>query len=166
MFFWKKKTDGRVYSGEVFVVPRSGIRKFVSSLAPALDQRVDGVVEDTLLQLLDCPPKSLRKNAKPTDLALDVVVPEYDYGQFLFPQLGGYFVPLIWRPHITITGRLYVIDTGETISKATVKHSVSWSLWGKTALSVPKLLRIKSNMSDADMDRLTTEAFVKLLSKM
>lgn len=166
MLFRKKASRGNVYAGEIVVVPRSGLRNVVSNLAPALDRKIDGVVESTLLQLLDCPAKSSRTSTRANDLALDVVIPEHNYGEFMLPHWEGHFAPLVWRPSITVTGRLYLIESGETVSRATVKHSVSWSLWGKKIASLPKLLRFQSYMSDADMERLTTEAVVKFLSKL
>ncbi len=149
------------------MVPRSGLRKALSNFfEPTLDRQIDSLLETTLSQLLDCPPKAARNTADATDLAIDVIVPEYDCGEFSLPNWAGYFVPLVWRPSITVTGRLYVIDSGETISKATVKHSVGWLSFGRKVVSPPKLLGFQSYMTDADMERMTTEAAVKLLSKL
>ncbi len=165
-FFWNKKTKSNIYIGDITVVPRSGLKKGISDLAPSLTGPSDNVVEDTLCQLLDLPPKPPGVSATASDLALDVIVPEYDFGEFMLFNVGAFNVPFIWKPHITITGRLYEIGSGATIYAATVKHTVSWLSWGKTIFSLQKMFRIKANMSNDDVRRLTIEAATKLLSKI
>lgn len=170
MFLKRKKAKGKIYAGEILVVPRAGLRKFVSSIHPPLDRQFDQnqgeVVEETLRSLLELAPKSERDPELETDLAIDIIVPEYDFGEFLVLSAGNFSFPVTWRPSILVTGRLYEIGSGKTINATTVKHSVSWPSWGGKILSLTKLLRFHSFMSRADMERLTTEAYIKLLSKI
>ncbi|MCB1386055.1 MAG: hypothetical protein KDJ80_08965 [Nitratireductor sp.] len=135
-------------------------------MAFRLESQRGSVVEETLRQLLDLPHRLSREPKVATDLALDVTVPEYNFGDALVFDAGVFVFPLAWRPSITVTGRLYKIDSGETIEAVTVKHTLNWLRWVGKILSVPRLLRIRASTSNADMARLTTEAVVKLLSKI
>lgn len=166
MFLKKKKNRGRVYGGDIVVVPRSGLKKLFSNLSPPLEHQGEAAVEKFLRQLVDLPPQSSRNPRHATDMALDIIVPEHDYGEFMLYGVGNYGIPFIWRPGITITGRLYVIDSRETVFSATVKHTLSWSSWAKRVSSFSKFMRIRANMSDADIEHFVTEAVVKLLSKV
>ncbi len=166
MLFKKEKTNGKIFAGEIVVVPGSGLKKFVSTLTPSFERQTEDIVEKTLCQLLDLPAKTSRQQQVETDMALDVIVPEYNFGELLLCEVGLFTIPFVWRPSITVTGRLYAIDSGKTVYAATVKHSPSWLSWGRKTLSFSKLMGIQANMSDADMERMTTEAIVELLSKV
>lgn len=170
MFLRRRKAKGKMYAGEILVAPRGSWKKFVSGIHPPLDRQFDqkqgGVVEETLQKLLELPPKAARNPMLDTDVALDIIVPEYDFGEFLVLSAGNFSFPVTWRPSILVTGRLYEIGSGKTIYATTIKHSLCWPSWGKKVFSLSKLLRIHSFMNRAEMDRLTTEAYIKLLSKI
>ncbi|KAG1668177.1 hypothetical protein GQR58_017954 [Nymphon striatum] len=164
--FFKRKTKAKIYIGEIIIAPRFSTKNFFSTDLSNFEQQQNTFVEEALHESLNLPLKSSRQNGMATDRALDIIVTELNFGAFEQYCINNFNIPILWRPSISLTARLYSIDSDETIFATTIKHTVSWFSWIANMYSLKKIFSFQSQMTKTDIDRMTIEATLKLLTSI
>ena len=179
MLSWLKKLfrreRPRIFLGTLAVVPRSDFKRHfeytrthgpfdITGWLNAKD--LDTEMRSALTGLFTLPYISDRETPRGSDLALDVVIPEFQVGQFLPLEAGPVIIPIMWRPKVKLGARLYVIDTGQTRSTYTVTEKFGWMEFGKRLFSLNTLLQVHAHFTPDDTKRLFYKASIKLLERI
>ena len=146
----------RVYLGALTIVPPRGLNRF-------LGEDYSSSLELFLDEMLGLPSVSSRTDPRPEDVALDVTLVEAISGDSDIAQIGIAVLPWILRPEVTLTGRLYRIDTGETVHAGTEKRSLSWYRSVKRAARPSAFFWCNETFSVDDVKALAGHAMVDLL---
>lgn len=165
----------RIYLGTLAVAPRSDFKRHFEytrthgpfDLTGWLSAKdLDTEMRTALTGLFTLPPISDRETPRDSDLALDVVIPEFQAGQILPVEAGPVFIPIMWRPKVKVGARLYVIDTGQTRSTYSVTEKFGWAEFGKRLFSLNTLLQVHAPFTPDDTKKLFYKACIKLLERI
>ena len=165
----------RIFLGALAVAPRSDFKRYFEytrthgpfDLEGWLNPKdIDTELRTALTDLFALPPVSCRETPRDSDLALDVIIPEFQAGQFLPINAGPVLVPIMWRPKVKVGARLYVIDTGETRSTHTVSEKLRWRETCRRVLSPKAIFWGSPAFSADDTKRLFYAACIKLLERV
>jgi len=107
------------------------------------------------------------KDAKSSDLVIDVVVPDFQGGEFALDELA-LSIPLaaMWRPKVTIASRIYYLKSQKTKKKFLVTQKMSIGEYLDRALSWRGFFRFKPLFDSKDLDYLTSLACFELLQRV
>lgn len=170
-----RRQKPRVYLGTLAVVPRSDLKRHLEfpgfhSAYGLLDRDdVDTDLREALRDLFALPPAAGRDPKLDSDLALDVFIPKYQRGAFLPLAVGSAIIPLCWRPKVTITARLYCIETGKTRASYVVNEKARWSEYIRR---IPRLAAlflvndVEAVFTSQEIQRLFYQGAIRLLQKV
>lgn len=162
----RTKKSRRVYLGNVTIVPDTGTSSDPSRWSISIvPEDYDGVINDVMRDLIALPPVSSRSSGQDGDLALDVTLVDADPGFAALAELTVIAVPIFRRPKVTLTARLYVIDTGEAFHAVTVHRTLKWLSCLKKTMNPLILFQIRAGFSADEMGLLVGQALVDLISK-
>ena len=170
-----RKERPRIFLGTLAVAPRGDFKRFfeytrthgpfdIEGWLGAND--LDTELRTALTELFSLPPISSRETPRESDLALDVIIPEFQAGQFLPLDAGPVMIPIMWRPKVKVGGRLYVIDTGETRWTHTVSEKLKWRDTFKRVFTLSAVFWGRSPFTADDTKRLFYAASIRLLEKI
>jgi len=146
-------------------------------MKPRLDQwgmfqreELETPLQATLLQIFSLPPASEVRDLLPTDLGLDVFVPSFQSGDFWSASLGDLGIPIfwvfLWRPKVTVTCRLYLLQTRETQATFSVTQKMPWREYVSRLLTLRAFLRLRPIFSADDLNHLLKLACHSLLNQL
>ncbi|MGI9415095.1 MAG: hypothetical protein ACR2PM_15580 [Hyphomicrobiales bacterium] len=170
-----RREPPRIFLGALAVAPRTDFKRFFESTAVTSifditgllnPEDLDGEIRKALTGLFTLPPISSRDPPKDSDLALDVIVPKFQSGEFIPVPVHRIIIPFFWRPKLTVAARLYVVETGQTLSTYSVTEKVGWKDYGKRLVSPYRMLDIEPMFTADDSKRLLYKACIKLLEKI
>lgn len=95
-----------------------------------------------------------------TDRGLQVEVAHYSLGNLDFASAGGFFLPLIWRPKITVVARLFNISSGKKI----VEYSITQKMPIKQYLN--KVFSFRTAFNEKDLEYLLYQGCHRILKKL
>jgi len=162
----------RIFLGTLAVAPRGDFKRYFEYTRTHGPFDIDGwrgandldsELRTALTELFSLPPISSRETPKESDLALDVIIPEFQAGQFLPVNAGPVMIPIMWRPKVKVGGRLYVIDTGETRCTHTVSEQLKWRDTLKRVLTPSAVFWGHPPFTPDDTKKLFYAASIKLL---
>ncbi|MDA4846502.1 hypothetical protein [Hoeflea poritis] len=139
------------------------------------DNYVKELIQQSLLEILALPSLSQRDPDDGDGLAIDLTVSDYELGSFTYVGASHYVVPLVWRPEIIMTARVYEAAADKTICAHTVRYRPSWKQWIRMNLSIRELIKTrgKPNPRDRSLDveserirRFVLQSCVNLLTKV
>ena len=172
---WKKETRRKLFLGSVTVASSPSLKKGISSSWTPDDNDVKELIQQSLLEILALPPLSQRDPDNGDDLAIDLTVSDYELGSFTYLGAGHYVVPLVWRPEIIMTARVYEPANDKTICAHTVRYRPSWKQWIRMNLSIRELIKTRGKLNprdrspDVDAERIkrfVLQSCVNLLTKV
>ncbi|WP_370977852.1 hypothetical protein [Agaribacterium sp. ZY112] len=163
-FFKKKKFS--LYLGSLAVAPRSDFRRHFDEWSAFGKEDLDSSLRAQLIEIFELPLASTISQPTDTDLALDVVVPEFQSGDILDVALGDMGFPLAWRPKVDVAARIYKLDTGKTIHTASVTAKLGWKQYFSRLFTWRAFIRLKPMFDSSDLNLLLQRACLELLSKL
>jgi hypothetical protein len=165
VFGWfRKREKPRIFLGELVVVPRAGFK------AELEDEGLDTSIRDALLEIFALPPLGGRSAPLPSDLGLDVYIPSFQGGGALGANLTDLGIPVFflffWRPKVTVTCRLYHLQSRRTKRVLSATKKMPWrEFFGR--IFIPRLsFASRPAISAEDMNRLVNLACHALLTKL
>jgi hypothetical protein len=167
---FRKREKPRVFLGTIVVVPRAGMKPRLDQWGMFQQEELETPLHATLQQLFSLPPASAVRDPLPTDLGLDVFVPSFQAGDFLSVSLGDLGIPIfwvfMWRPKVTVTCRLYSLQTRETKVTYSVTKKMPWREYVSRLLTLRAFFRFRPIFSADDLNHLLCLACHSLLNKL
>ncbi len=161
-----KREKPKVYLGAVAVAPRSDIKRHLDQLGMFKNEDLDSNLCNNLKEIFSLPLAEGAENPKNSDLVLDIVIPKFQSGDAWDLSLGEIAIPLMWRPRITISSRLYYLNTGKTKATFSVTEKMKFSLYIGRLFTWRSFFRFRPIFDSEDMEYLLYQACHKLLLKM
>ena len=100
-----------------------------------------------------------------TDLAMDVIIENFQAGNFLEMHAGDFSFPIIWRPKIKIASKLYNINTGKTKIAILVTIKLPWKEYFSRLFTWRAFFGFRPMFDANDMKILLSQACLQLLQK-
>ena len=99
------------------------------------------------------------------DLAIDITVSDYDMGEFMLLPWVPATIPVAWRPEISMTARVYVIDSDKTVFAHTVNQKLAWKVWLRRTCNPMAFFCFRSQLNPDDVRHLARKTCKKLLKR-
>lgn len=167
---FRKREKPRVFLGAIVVVPRADMKPRLDQWGMFQQEELEAPLYATLQQVFSLPPASEVRDSLPTDLGLDVFVPSFQSGDFWSVSLGNLGIPIfwvfMWRPKVTVTCRLYSLQTRETKATYSVTQKMPWREYVSRLLTLRALLRFRPIFSADDLNHLLYLACHSLLNRL
>ena len=160
-----KKEKPRVYLGTLAVLPRSSFKK-IDELGLFHNENLDRSLHDNLKEIFSLPGIESNEEPRPTDLALDVFISNYQSGGELSVSLGEIAFPFYWRPKVEVRTRLYEIKSRNIKSIFSVTEKLPWLRFFSRMLSLRAAFSFKPFFDKHDMEILLYKACQKQLIKL
>lgn len=162
--FTKRKP--RIFLGSIQVTDKS---KDFSWLQKNLDsnyQNIESRLVQFLKNVITLPNVLSITDPRPNDLAIDLLVPDFDTGDaggtLNFGDLG---IPLFSRPKSTVKCRIYRIDTLEVINEVSKTETMGFFRYLSCTLSLKSFLGF-SGINARDFEYLVGKATLKCLEQI
>jgi len=171
IFRWifEKREKPRVFLGALIVVPRAGIKQ-IDQWGIFQGEELETPLQTSLQEIFSLPPASEVHNPLPSDLGLDVFVPSFQSGDACGFSLGDIGIPVfwlfLWRPKVTVTCRLYSLQSQESKYVYSVTQKMPWREYVSRLLTLRALFRFRPIFSAEDLNRLLGLACHSLLNKL
>src|SRR5687767_144973 len=110
---WWRKHKPRVFLGAISVYERTDLKRHLEQEDFGEGEPLGGALHRALTEIFSLPSVASVENPSSNDLALDVWIPKFQSGDVLDVDLLDGSVPLIWRPKVTVSSRLYFMATGK-----------------------------------------------------
>jgi len=167
---FRKREKPRVFLGTIVVVPRAGMKPRFDQWSAFQQEELEAPLQATLQRVFSLPPASEVRDPLPTDLGLDVFVPSFQSGDFLSLSLGDLGIPIfwvfLWRPKVTVTCRLYSLQTRETKCTYSVTRKMPWREYVSRLFTLRAFFRFRPIFSADDLNHLLCLACHSLLNKL
>lgn len=163
-----KNEPARIFLGTLAVAPRSDFKTSIEqwTWSGLISKDLDEGLQKSLDEIFTFPLATGVVDPQPSDLVIDVIIPDFQGGEFIAGDI--IFLPLIsmWRPKVKIASRLYSLKTKKTKKKFLVTQKMSISEYLNRVFSFRGLLRFKPLFDEKDLDQLTSKACYQLLQKV
>jgi hypothetical protein len=126
IFKRNKNNKPRVFLGTLAVVPRKDLKRYLE--LPGLFQTddLDMELRKYLTEIFTLPLADNVENQSATDLVIDVIVTKFQSGEAWGIDLIDLGFPLMWRPKVQVSTRLYYLTTNKTKETFSVTQKLSW----------------------------------------
>ena len=164
MFEWlrlsKKRIDRYpVYLGDLAVVPRSDIRRFIEWDWEGED--TDIALKQWIAENLEIPLLQERQEEISDYLVIDVLLAQYRTGGSGSVEAGQLSFPLVWRPYIRLHFRLRMGATNKVLGNFFVKKKMGWGEYLDKAFSWRGVFGIGGVFKDEDMHHLLLAGLIE-----
>lgn len=159
-----KREKPNVYLGKITVVPRSHLRRNLEDNLYT-GEKLEEPLNSHLNMIFDIPLASECINPNKTDLAIDVIIENFQAGNYLEMHAGDFSLPIIWRPKIKISSRLYNINTGKTKTAVLVTIKLPWKEYFSRLFTWRAIFGFRPMFDANDMRILLSQACLQLLQK-
>jgi len=170
VFGWfRKREKPRVFLGMIVIVPRTGIKPRFDQFGVFGNEELDTSLRATLHEIFSLPLASEVHAPLATDLGLDVFIPTFQAGGVWNLSLGGdipIFFPFFWRPKITVTCRLYYLQSQRTKRAFSVTKKMRWREFLGRQFTLRALFNFRPTFDSEDMNRLLKLACHSMLDKL
>ncbi len=119
-----------------------------------------------LVELISLPPVTAIDSPKPSDLAIDIAVPEYVTGDWGHASFGDVGFPLFFRPRIEIEARLFEIEADKTLSTFSVMQKMPWLYYFARIFTLRSYLSMRSPFEPEDFEHVLSLGLLNLIDKM
>lgn len=161
-----KKEKPRIYLGSLAVAPRTDLKKQTDQWGMFKQEDLDSSLRQNLKDIFSLPLASDISNPRDNDLVLDIVIPKFQSGDALDLSLGDIGIPLIWRPKLTLSSRLYSLKSEKTIATFSVTEKMRLGQYLSRFLTWRAFLHFRPLFDSKDMEYLLYQACHRLLLKM
>lgn len=161
-----KKPPARILLGHFAVVPRDDFKRWSEEWALIESTELEPGIYQSLREIFTFPKLSDISDKQSNDLVIDIMVPDYQGGDFWSGSFGEIAFLYLWRPRVKIAARLYNRISGKTVMTSTVTEKMAWSYYLGRLWSWRGFTRLKPLFDSEDMDYLLSQASHKLLLKI
>jgi hypothetical protein len=164
-----KREKPRVFLGELIVVPRADFKRHSDQWGLWHYEELEKPLQTTLREIFSLSPASEVSDPLATDLGLDVFIPSFQSGDAssISLDLGiPVFWIFLWRPKVTVTCRLYSLQSGETKYVYSVTQKMPWREYASRLFTLRALFRFRPLFSAEDLNHLLNLACHSLLNKL
>ena len=161
-----KKEKPRIFLGTLAVAPRADIKRHLDQWGMFKNEDLDSSLRQNLKEIFSLPSASEVGEPKSNDLVLDVVVPKFQSGDAWDLSLGDFGIPLMWRPKVTVSSRLYYLKSEKTKATFSVTEKMKFGQYISRLFTWRAFLRFRPVFDSKDMEYLLYQACHKLLLKM
>jgi hypothetical protein len=163
MGFGFRKKKRKVYLGTVGVVPRDDLKRHIEELTA---EGMDAALRSHLEEVLSLPKAPPPDQATAEDLALDMFLAKHQIGEFSEFFAGDLCLPLVWRPKVKLSSRLYAVRTGKPVRSFHVTKRLAWVTYFGRVFSLRGIFGTGASFTAADMTALIDEALIELLTQV
>jgi hypothetical protein len=160
-----RREKPRVFLGVLAVAQRADLKRHLEQEGILENESLDDALRRSLIEIFSLPPAQYVESPLPTDLVLDVLIPQFQSGEILDVGFGDAELTLFWRPKITVTSRVYSLKTKETKATFSVTERMKWTQCFGRLFTWRGFFRFQPFVR-ADMERLLCQACVKLLANV
>ena len=129
-----KKEKPRVFLGTLAVAPRADIKRHLDQWGMFKSEDLDSSLRKHLKEIFSLPPANEVGEPESNDLVLDIVVPKFQSGDAWDFSLGDFGIPLMWRPKITVSSRLYYLKSEKTKATFSVTEKMKFGQYLRETL--------------------------------
>lgn len=162
---FRKKEKSKLYLGAIVVVPRNELKRF-DEWGFFKGEPLDDEIREKFEQLFSLPRIPEGKAVNDTDLALEIVVPNIQGGEFTSAQISPFDIPIFWRPKVSIKARLFFINSKKTKASFEVNEKMPWSEYFSRVLSIRGIIRYKPLFDAKELEPMVYKACSKLIYQM
>jgi hypothetical protein len=159
-----RREKPNVYLGKITVVPRSCLRRNLENNLYT-GESLEDALNNHLNIIFDIPLASECITPNKTDLAIDVIIENFQAGNYLEIHAVDFSFPIIWRPKIKIASRIYNINTGKTKKTVLVTIKLSWKEYFSRLFTWRAIFGFRPMFDAKDMTILLSRACLQLLQK-
>jgi len=163
---FQKKEKYRVFLGALAVAPRTDFKRHRDQWGIFQTEDLDAGLRQSLKEIFPFPLATEVKELKDNDLGLDVVVVKFQSGDALVFSLGEFEIPILWRPKVMVSSRLYYLISDKTKDTFSITEKMKWNQYLGRMLSWRALFRFRPIFDSKDMNYLLCLACHNLLVKM
>ncbi|MCG7948710.1 MAG: hypothetical protein N0C84_20430 [Candidatus Thiodiazotropha taylori] len=156
----------RVYLGALAVAPRADIKRHVDQWGMFQNEDLDTGLRQNLKEIFSLPSAKEVAAPKSNDLVLDVVIPKFQSGDAWDLTIGDLGIPLMWRPKVTVSSRLYYLKSEKTKATFSVTEKMKLGHYIGRLFTWRAIFRFRPIFDSKDMEYLLYQACYKLLQKM
>lgn len=164
-----RREKPRVFLGTLVVVPRSDIKRHIDQRGWSRREDLEIPLQTNLRETFSLPVASEVSDPLPTDLGLDVYIPSFQSGDaagFSLDLGVPIFWIFLWRPKVTVTCRLYYLQSQETKDVYSVTQKMPWREYASRLFTWRAIFRFRPIFSAEDLNRLLDLACHSLLNKL
>ncbi|MDH5178086.1 MAG: hypothetical protein OEZ39_16395 [Gammaproteobacteria bacterium] len=161
-----KKEKPRIFLGTLAVAPRTDFKRHLDQRGSLIHEDLDSSLRQNLKEIFSLPSASEAGEPGSNDLVLDVIVPKFQSGDSWSLSVDDFEVPLMWRPKVTVSSRLYYLKTEKTKATFTVTEKMKIGQYISRLFTWRAFLRVRPVFDANDMELLLYKACHKLLVKM
>jgi hypothetical protein len=171
VFGWfRRREKPKVFLGMIVIVPRTGIKPHFDQFGVFGNEELETSLRAALHEIFSLPPASEVLAPLPTDLGLDVFIPSFQAGGVWNLSLGDsnipIFFPFFWRPKITVTCRLYYLQSQKTKRAFSVTKKMRWREFFGRQFTLRAFFNYRPTFDAEDMKRLLNLACHSVLDKL
>ncbi|MHC4374440.1 MAG: hypothetical protein ACYSTO_09770 [Planctomycetota bacterium] len=163
--YFSRSVKPRVFLNTIKVVPKGNfgvLDKWLHNEYDGLDLKL----QSKLTELISLPETSAIEDPQPSDLAIDIAVPEYQTGDWGHANLGDIGFPLFWRPRVELEARLFEIKSSKTLSTFSVLQKMPWIYYFARIFTLKSYLSFRSPFQAEDFEYLVSLGLLELIDKM
>jgi len=160
-----KREKPKVYLGKITVVPRGYLKRSLENNLYTGESLEDSL-EVFLNETFDMPLASECAIPNKTDLAIDVIIENFQAGNYLDLHAGDFSFPIFWRPKIEIASKLYIMSTGETKNSVSITVKLPWKEYFSRLFTWRAFFGFRPMFDTEDMEKLLARACLQLLQKL
>lgn len=161
-----KRQKPRIYLGSLAVAPRADLKRYLDQLGVFQREDLDTALRKELKEIFSLLPVEVAPEPKGSDLVLDVMVEKFQSGDAWSFDFGGFGIPLLWRPKITVSARLYWLKSEKNKATFSRTEKLALSRYFGRLLTWRGLLRFRPLFGAEDIKLLLHQACYGLLRKV
>lgn len=160
------RRKSRVFLGALSVVPRTDMKRHLDEWGLVRKVELDSSLRASVQEIFSLPPACGETNPMTSDLGLEVFITSFQSGDFRVIDLGEIGFPVLWRPKVTVVGRLYFLKSLETKCTCSVTQKMAWSKYVERIFSWRAVSRLEPIFDTEDINHLLYLSCYHLLKKL
>ena len=163
-----KNESARIYLGTLAVAPHSDFKTSIKewSWSGLISKDLDEELLKSFEEIFTFPLADEATDPKSSHLVLDVIVPDFEGGEFIADAILTFPVLAMWRPKVKVAARLYYLKSKKTKRKFVITKKMSVGEYLNRVFSFRGLLRYKPLFDEKDLDQLISRACYELLNQI
>jgi hypothetical protein len=161
-----RKEKPRVYLGTLAVAPREDIKRHLDQWGLFKTEDLDTKLRQSLKEIFSLPSAIEVSDPKSNDLVLDIMITKFQSGDAWDITLGEFGFPLMWRPKVTVSSRLYYLMSEKTKANFSITEKMKLNQYIIRLLTWRAILRFQPIFDTKDIEYLLYKACHRLLLKI
>lgn len=161
-----KREPARLFLGTLSVATGGNLVRHLESLPGGTPPALDRALLVELAELISLPMAATVEVPQSTDLAFDLALQGYRFGNATDLSLGTAGLPMYWRPKVRLAARLYLLQSNKTRTTFHITQKMPWSAYLNRALSWRVLLGLERPARRSDLESLLRQASETLTTQL